>query len=134
VGLRELTPLGAGLDPALAAARNAGAALIAVHPYEPHEAPTASRTTGRWAAEPELSAELVDRFELFNRHDLFAWVARERLPVVATGDFHRPPHLATWKTLLPCRREEAAVVEYLRSSRPVYLVDLAELGVPRAAA
>jgi hypothetical protein len=27
--------------------------------------------------------ELVDRYELVNRHDVFPWVAHERLPSVA---------------------------------------------------
>jgi processive 1,2-diacylglycerol beta-glucosyltransferase len=44
-------------------------------------------------------------------------VAEARLPVVANGDFHRPEHLATWKTLLPCAKDEEAVVEFLRSGR-----------------
>ena len=34
--------------------------------------------------------QLVDRWELFNRYDLFASVARRGLPAVANGDFHRP--------------------------------------------
>jgi predicted metal-dependent phosphoesterase TrpH len=133
VGLREFPDLGGGLDPALVSARAAGAALIAVHPYALESASRAHRTTGRWAAEPERSAGLVDRFELFNRHDFFAWVAHERLPAIASGDFHRPEHFATWKTLLPCRKEEAAVVDYLRSGRPSYLVDLAQAARRQAA-
>jgi hypothetical protein len=60
------------------------------------------------------------------------------LLVVATGDFHRPEHLSTWKTLLPCAKEEEAVVEYLRSAREVMLaqVDRAALsfGEPARAA
>jgi hypothetical protein len=51
-------------------------------------------------------------------------VARERLPAVASGDFHRREHLATWKTLLPCAAEEEAVVEHLRSGAPAYLTAL----------
>jgi hypothetical protein len=43
---------------------------------------------------------------------------------VASGDFHDPRHLRGWKTLLPSRHEEEAVVEYLRSPRPVYLARL----------
>ena len=39
---------------------------------------------------------------------------RGGLAGIATGDFHRPEHLATWKTLLPCAKDERAVVEYLR--------------------
>ena len=46
------------------------------------------------------------------------WVAERGLPAVANGDFHRPEHLHGWKTLLPCAKDEAAVVEYLRVSPP----------------
>ena len=52
---------------------------------------------------------------------LFGWVAEAGLPAVATGDFHHPEHLIGWKTLLPSRHDEMAVVDYLRSRRPVYL-------------
>ena len=90
-----------------------------------------ARGTAAFGARPEL-AELVDRFELFNRHTLFSWVATAGHPTVATGDFHRLEHLATWKTLLPCAKDEPSVIAYLRSARPAYLVRLeAEL---RAAA
>jgi predicted metal-dependent phosphoesterase TrpH len=134
VGLRQLVELEAGLDGALRSARAAGAALIAAHPYRPEQANGSLRPTCRWAMDREQSARLVDRFELFNRHELFGWVAEERLPAVATGDFHTWPHLHTWKTLLPCAKEESAVVDYLRSGLPAYFVDLARLDGLRAAA
>jgi hypothetical protein len=51
-------------------------------------------------------------------------VAAAGHPTVATGDFHRSEHLATWKSLLPCAKDEAAIVAYLRSARPAYLVRL----------
>jgi processive 1,2-diacylglycerol beta-glucosyltransferase len=121
VGLREPIDVNAGLEEALAVARYHGAALIGAHPYAHADLGTTPRTTARFAEEPEWAAQAVDRFEVCNRHDFFAWVARERLPVVATGDFHRPEHLATWKTVLPVEKTEEAVVDYLRSSRPVYL-------------
>ena len=75
----------------------------------------AQRTTARFSEERSGRERSLHRFELCNRHDFFSWVAEERLPVVASGDFHRPEHLATWKTLLPCAHEEEAVVAYLRS-------------------
>ena len=53
----------------------------------------------------------LDRFELLNRDDVFGWVAERKLPAVASGDFHRLEHLATWKTVLGCAKEEPAVVE-----------------------
>jgi predicted metal-dependent phosphoesterase TrpH len=121
LGLRGFVGLDDGLEQALAQARGLGAALVAAHPYSPAVAPSAQRTTARFAAAPEWAAEAVDRLELVNRHEAFGWVARARLPVVATGDFHRLDHLATWKTLLPCAPEEEAIVEHLRSARPIDL-------------
>jgi 3',5'-nucleoside bisphosphate phosphatase len=121
LGLRSFVGLEEGFGRALARARGLGAALVAAHPCPLELAPVAERATARYAAAPDWAAEVVDRFELVNRHDVFEWVARARLPVVANGDFHRREHLATWKTLLPCAHEQEAVVEYLRSGRPVDL-------------
>jgi 3',5'-nucleoside bisphosphate phosphatase len=123
VGLREHVDVSAGLDRALASARALGAALIAAHPYSPDQLAVATRGTAAWGAHPELRS-LVDRFELFNRETLFDWVAAAGVPAVACGDFHRLEHLAGWKTLLPCPKSENAVLSYLRSARPAYLVRL----------
>jgi predicted metal-dependent phosphoesterase TrpH len=123
VGLESFVALEDGLEAALADARDAGAALIAAHPYAIDAVSSSLRGTGRWHADRDLAA-LVDRFELINRHDVFAWVAEARLPVVASGDFHRLEHLATWKTLLPCAKEAESVVGYLRSRRAASLVQL----------
>jgi predicted metal-dependent phosphoesterase TrpH len=123
IGLRSYVDVAAGLEPALAQARADGAALVAAHPYSPAELGVATRGTTAFGVRPEL-ADLVDRYELFNRHTLFSWVAAAGHPSVATGDFHRLEHLATWKTLLPCVKDEPSVVAYLRSPRPAYLVRL----------
>jgi hypothetical protein len=134
VGLREWVSLEQGLEHALVDARAAGAALVAAHPHGFSADPLPLRTTRRFYREHETLAPLVDRFELFNRHTLFGWVAAAGLPAVASGDFHRLEHLSTWKTLLPCVKDEAAVVGYLRSSRPAFLVRLDEAHVEAIAA
>jgi len=126
VGLRTFVGMDDGLERALADARTAGAALIAAHPYEPSAAQGAARATARWAVGGHALADLVDRYELVNRRDVFAWVARAGLRGVASGDFHRLEHLSTWKTLLPCAQTERCVVDYLRSGLPSYLVDFGE--------
>jgi hypothetical protein len=123
VGLRQFVSVDGGIEEALRTARAAGAATIAAHPYDVEPAAGALRPTLRFAREPGL-AELVDRYELFNRSELFPWVADAGLPVVATGDTHVPEHLYGWKTLLPCARDEHVIVDYLRSPRPVYLTKL----------
>ena len=121
VGLRSFVDVDQGIDGAVGAAADCGAALIAAHPYSLEAARGAARTTGRFARDRVWAASAVHRFELVNRHDIFGWVAEARLPVVANGDFHRLEHLCTWKTLLPCAKEEEAVVEYLRSGREAQL-------------
>jgi predicted metal-dependent phosphoesterase TrpH len=124
VGLRSYVDVAEGVEPMLRAARAHGAALLAAHPYPLAEIASSQRRTARFAVDCERLAPLVDRFELFNRETLFGWVAEAGLPTVANGDFHRLEHLGGWKTLLPCAKDEEAVVDYLCSLRPSYLVRL----------
>jgi predicted metal-dependent phosphoesterase TrpH len=133
LGLRSYVAVAEGVETMLRAARAHGAALVAAHPYPADEAETSPRRTARFAADHARLGPLVDRFELFNRHTLFSWVADAGLPTVATGDFHRYEHLAGWKTMLPCAKTEEAVIGYLRSPRPAYLVRLDERPKLRAA-
>jgi predicted metal-dependent phosphoesterase TrpH len=132
VGLRSFVSVDHGIAGAIETAVQAGAAVIAAHPYKGETASHRTRLTQRFAHDEALRT-LVHRFELFNRTQLFGWVAEAGLPAVATGDFHRPEHLVGWKTLVPSIREETAVVDYLRSRRPVYLARL-EADTPRLAA
>ena len=136
LGIRSFVSDDEGIMEAIETAAEAGAAVIAAHPFDgspedgvgvrlrsdPHA--VSSRLTQRFAQDEALRG-LVHRFELFNRTQLFGWVAEAALPAVATGDFHRPEHLTGWKTLVPGPRSEEAVLEYLRSRRPVYLTRLA---------
>jgi len=123
VGLRRHVSVDGGIDGAIETARAAGAAIIAAHPYDAEPDAGTLRLTQRFARDPELTA-LTHRCELFNRMELFAWVADAGLPTVACGDVHTPDHVDGWKTLLPCARDEEAVVGYLRSRRPTYLARL----------
>jgi len=121
VGLRRFVGVDGGPRAAMAEARSAGAAIIAAHPHAEESDPTPGRTTRGVYRDPARMRALVDRYELVNRHKVFGWVASERLPSVACGDVHRPEHVLTWKTLLPCARSEPAVVAFLRSDAPAHL-------------
>ncbi|MEX0850214.1 MAG: hypothetical protein WD015_01810 [Gaiellaceae bacterium] len=123
IGLRCFVSVDNGIAEAMETAAEAGAAIIAAHPYDSEAAPSSGRLTQRFARDREL-CRLAHRFELFNRTQLYGWVAEAGLPAVATGDFHHPEHLIGWKTLLPSLHDETAVVGYLRSRRPVYLARL----------
>jgi len=45
-------------------------------------------------------------------------VAKAGLSCVASGDFHRLEHLQGWKSVVPCPRDEEALIAHLRSRRP----------------
>jgi 3',5'-nucleoside bisphosphate phosphatase len=132
VGLRDFVPVDDGIAQAMRTATQAGAAIIAAHPNADEPANIRGRLTKRFSRDAALRG-LAHRFELFNRSQLFGWVAEAALPAVASGDFHTPEHLAGWKTLLPSRHDEASVVEYLRSPRPVYLARLDQSALELAA-
>jgi hypothetical protein len=155
IGLREFVSVDDGIAEAMRSAAQAGAALVAAHPNDAQdrrsasaESPVAqplerrsqpqtsrsgrSRLTERFSRDAGLRG-LAHRFELFNRAQMFGWVAESGLPAVACGDFHDPTHLLSWKTLLPSRHDEESVVAYLRSPRPVYITRLdAELSLAAA--
>jgi 3',5'-nucleoside bisphosphate phosphatase len=132
VGVRRFISVDEGIDGAIESAIDDGAALIAAHPYDDEPSPHPGRLTQRFARDPELAAR-VHRFELFNRAQLFSWVARAGLPCVASGDFHRLEHLEGWKSVIPCGRDEEAVVRHLRSRRPVFITQIG-VDAERAAA
>jgi predicted metal-dependent phosphoesterase TrpH len=121
VGCRRFVGVDDGIEPALESARAEGAALVAAHPFRIGGGAVPSRVTMRFAREWRRLQPLVDRWELFNRSDVFSRVAEAGLPAVASGDFHVEEHLGGWKTLLPCAKSETAVVDYLRSLRPAFL-------------
>lgn len=123
VGLRTFVTVEHGIDLAVEAAVQAGAALIAAHPFDNEPTAVPGRLTQRWSRDPELAAR-VHRFELFNRDQIFSWVAGAGLPCVASGDFHRLEHLSGWKSVIPCAREEEAVIGHLRSRRPVFITQV----------
>ena len=123
LGLRTFVSVDDGIDNAVETASQAGAALVAAHPFDGELATTPGRLTQRWSRDPELAAR-VHRFELFNRAQLFSWVAAAGLPCVASGDFHRLEHLRGWKSVIPCGRDEEAVVRHLRSRRPVFITEI----------
>jgi predicted metal-dependent phosphoesterase TrpH len=124
LGLERYVPVDEGIVAALEAANRQGAALIAAHPYSASDS-TPLRATRRIWRERETFRDLIHRFELFNRTEVFAWVAAEELPPVATGDVHQPEHLASWKTLLPCNKEPTAAIAHLRSRGRVLLTPFA---------
>ncbi len=122
VGLRDFVSPDEGLVGSLLAASEAGAALVAAHPHGPKGDPVPVFSTRRFWLEWDALSPLVHRAELFNGADVYNWIARVEVPAVASGDVHDREHLSSWKTLLPCAQDEEALVAYLRSPGPAYLL------------
>jgi 3',5'-nucleoside bisphosphate phosphatase len=122
IGLREYVSLDAGFVDSLLAGREAGAALLAAHPHGPDGDPAPMRSTRRFWREWQALAPLVHRAELFNGRDVYSWIAGAGVSAVATGDVHAREHVSSWKTLLPCAKDEGELVAFLRSATPAYLV------------
>jgi hypothetical protein len=110
--------------------RRRGAVSVACHPHEVRE-PFAN-TFYLWNRRQRL-APYIDRWEVANRWDLFPAVSREKLPSIATGDFHSREHLYTWKTLLPASRTMSSVLAALRGPESFAITQLAPSRRPSVA-
>ena len=121
LGCRTFVSVDDGIEHAMAAARTERAAIVAAHPDRTRSRSVRTHATLRFSRDWRTLRPLVDRWELFNRLELYGWVAQRGLPAVASGDFHVHDHLAGWKTLLPCQKDEEAIVAYLRSERPAFI-------------
>jgi 3',5'-nucleoside bisphosphate phosphatase len=124
VGLQSLITMDDGPAAAMEEARAAGAAILAAHPHDFEPTPSIPFPTRYFARSWRGLRGLFDRVELFNGRQLFSWVAGAGLPAVACADLHRAEQLPGWTTLVPCEQNEEALVDYLRSPRPVFLARL----------
>ena len=95
----------------LTRANDAGAVVVACHPNEMSD--WFANTFYLWNRRNEV-AQSIHLWELACRWDLFPPVGRARLPFVGNSDFHDRPHLYAWKTLLPCVKNKAAIVQTLK--------------------
>ena len=62
---------------------------------------------------------LIDAWEIANRNNLFTPVGLKGLPFIANSDFHKPKHINSWKTLLHCEKDLAAIKDCLRRNKNV---------------
>lgn len=62
---------------------------------------------------------LIDAWEIANRNNIFSPVSAMRLPFVASSDFHKPKHIYSWKTVLHCEKDPAAIKACIRRNERV---------------
>ena len=99
IGLREFVSVDDGIADAMRSAALAGAAIVAAHPNGDEPAPQRGRLTKRFSRDSGLRG-LAHRFELFNRSQLFRWVAD-------SGLLPSPPATSTSPTTLRAGRRSS---------------------------
>jgi hypothetical protein len=114
LGVDEFISADGTVEEMLERAQAASRVVVACHPHE--QSDWFSNTFYLWNRRREV-AHLVDLWEVATRWDLFPPVARARLPYVGNSDFHRPEHVYAWKTLVPARANELAVLRTLKHGR-----------------
>lgn len=110
LGVDEFISADGTVEEMLERAQRMSRIVVACHPHE--QSDWFSNTFYLWNRRAEVE-HLVDLWEIACRWDLFPPVARARLRYVGNSDFHREEHLYAWKTLVPSRANELAVLRAL---------------------
>jgi len=108
-------------------AKKQEALIIACHPHHTSELMVID-TLYLWNNR-EKYARYIDAWEIANRDDVFNVISLKKYPYIAGSDFHRVRHLYSWKTMLNCEKEVAAVKQCIRYNRGV-AITLFRNGVP----
>lgn len=115
--IKEFVPACMEYEEIFREARSQNALTVACHP---HTTPnmTDKDTLYLWNNR-EKYAHYIDAWEVANRDDVFNVVSLKRYPYIANSDFHKPRHLYSWKTLLNCEKNIAAVKQCIRHNKGV---------------
>ncbi len=108
-------------------AKKQDALIIACHPHHTSELMVID-TLYLWNNRQKY-ARYIDVWEIANRDDVFNVISLKKYPYIAGSDFHRARHLYSWKTMLNCEKEIAAIKQCIRYNRGV-AITLFRNGVP----
>jgi predicted metal-dependent phosphoesterase TrpH len=94
--------------------RAQGALAVAAHPVNTRK--MEKQTYHLWDRREELR-DCFDAWEVASGPYLFDEVAETTLPKLATSDLHRASQMTSWKTLMSCERDQAAILQAVRDQR-----------------
>ncbi|MBF0505425.1 MAG: PHP domain-containing protein [Nitrospirae bacterium] len=97
-------------------AKEQEALIVACHP---HYMSDMSRDTLFLWNNREKYAKYIDAWEVANRDDIFNVISLKKYPYLANSDFHKARHLYSWKTLLNCEKDTAAVKQCIKHNKGV---------------
>ena len=121
LGMDRFISANGTVEEMLLRARASAPVLVACHPNEMTD--WYANTLYLWNRRAQLG-ELIDLWEVACRWDLFPQVSRAKMPFIGNSDFHQEAHLYAWKTLLPCEKNEQAVLRTLRHGQGLALTRL----------
>ncbi|MDA8169652.1 MAG: PHP domain-containing protein [Nitrospiraceae bacterium] len=114
--IKEFIPACWGYEKIFLEARRQKAITVACHP---HYMSDNSRDTLYLWNNREKYDKHIDAWEIANRDDVFNVISLKKYNYIANGDFHRPRHLYSWKTLLNCDKRVESVKECIKHNKGV---------------
>lgn len=112
IGVEEYIDPNLPVPELCAAIREAGGLAVAAHPVSTRK--LEKQTYHLWGRREELRHSF-DAWEVASGPHLFPEVLQSGLPMLATSDLHVPKQINAWKTVFHCEREQAAVLEAVRT-------------------
>ncbi len=94
--------------------RNNGGVAIAAHPVNKFSSGRHEGNTFLWDNHKEFR-EYMDAWEIGNREDFFAHVAKEGLNYVANSDLHSKNNINSWKTVLDCEKDVESIKKAIKN-------------------
>ncbi|HTG00821.1 MAG TPA: PHP domain-containing protein [Nitrospirota bacterium] len=115
--IKEFIPACMNLDEIFREAKKQDALSVACHPHHTQD-PLTPDTLYLWNNRDKY-AKYIDAWEIANRDDVFNVISLKKYPYIANSDFHKAWHLYSWKTLLNCEKNIAAVKNCIRHNKGV---------------
>ncbi len=116
IDIKDFIPASWNYEKIFLEAKGQDALIVACHP---HYMSDMSRDTLFLWNNREKYAKYIDAWEVANRDDVFNVISLKKYPYLANSDFHKARHLYSWKTLLNCEKDTAAVKQCIKHNKGV---------------
>jgi hypothetical protein len=117
IDVRDFIPACWSYEEIFLEAKKQKALTVACHPH--NMSPKSDRDTLFLWNNRDKYARYIDAWEIANRDDVFNVISLKKYPYIANSDFHKPRHLYSWKTLLNCEKDTAAIKECIKHNKGV---------------
>ncbi len=116
IDIKNFIPASWNYEKIFLEAKEQDALIVACHPH--YMSDMSKDTLFLWNNR-EKYAKYIDAWEVANRDDVFNVISLKKYPYVANSDFHKARHLYSWKTLLNCEKDTAAVKQCIKHNKGV---------------